>query len=163
MQLLRETIFNGEADSMGIGRHQDVNQLSILYYYSNAVHRATSVPDICELGLTALQVILNVDRTSILMLDRDGVGFRASRGINDEWAGIDSFIPWSLDTRVPQAIMISDVKNNPACQALRDVPVDIQSMAFVPIVHEQKLIGQFILCFKAAHEFSIEELDMVET
>lgn len=148
---------------MSIGRHQDGNPFAILYYYSNAVHRATSVAEVCELGLTALEITLNVGRTSVL-LNRDGVQFRASRAIHDD-GRIDSLFPWPLDSTDPQPLLVADLSNDPTCEALRDVLTGegIQSIAFIPILNGGELMGRFILYYGEPHTFTFEEVGVAQT
>ncbi|MGH9195482.1 MAG: PAS domain S-box protein, partial [Acidimicrobiia bacterium] len=65
----------------------------------------------------------------------------------------------------PAPILVPDVESEPGYEELLPVILGeaIRSLAFVPLVNQGSLLGKFMLCYDAPHEFSNEEVRLAQT
>ncbi|HSL72301.1 MAG TPA: PAS domain S-box protein, partial [Longimicrobiales bacterium] len=142
-------------------------QLRAIYRMTVAVTRATALPDIYEDALACLESAIGADRTSILLLDPDGVmRFKAWHGLSAAYReAVEGHTPWSPADPNPQPITIADVATAAELSAVRAVieGEGIRALAFVPLVFQERLLGKFMLYFNTPHLFSVEELQVAET
>ncbi|HEY8074488.1 MAG TPA: GAF domain-containing sensor histidine kinase, partial [Labilithrix sp.] len=130
----------------------DARQLALLYELACGVARAESTDGVLDASLATVCRALDVERASILLVD-DGASdgamrFRAWRGLSDEYrAAVDGHSPWKSGAVDPQPIVVSDSETDPAMEPYRAIfrAEGIRALAFVPLVHERKLIGKFMI------------------
>jgi signal transduction histidine kinase len=129
---------------------------------TSAVDRAATVEQVYELSLDAIREALAIDRASILVFDEERVmRFKAWRGISEEYRrAVDRHSPWSVDARDPQPIFVEDVSRDPAMATYLPafVAENIKSLAFIPLVRDQRLLGKFMLYFAEPRVFSPREV-----
>src|SRR6185503_6314721 len=86
---------------------------------------------------------------AVLLLDDEGeMQFAAWRGLSDEYrARAAGHSPWAADAAAPAPVLVGDVDDEPSLTALRDATVGegIRALAFVPLVHQERLVGTFML------------------
>jgi PAS domain S-box-containing protein len=122
--------------------------------------------DIYEASLTCLRDTLGVERSSILLLDDEGImRFCAWRGLSDGYrAAVDGHSPWGRDTADPKPVVIEDVDADASLGRLRDVikSEGIQALAFVPLAIAGRLLGKFMLYYPEPHAFSATEIQIAQ-
>jgi len=146
---------------------QHLNQLQALYQLAAALSRASALAEVYDAAITGLHRALGIERASILLFDPDGVmRFKAWRGLSDHYRRTtEGHTPWSPDTKDPLPVLVSDVADEPALEALRPVirAEGIQALAFVPLVHQGKLLGKFMLYYPTSHQFTEDEIQLAQT
>jgi signal transduction histidine kinase len=139
----------------------DERALDALYRLTDSVAHAASLQEIYDAALDCLQEALQVDRASILLLDSNAVmRFKAWRGLSERYrAAVEGHSPWQPDEPRPEPVLISDVRRDPALEAYGDLfrEEDIGALAFIPLCYGAKLLGKFMLYYRAPHTFSARE------
>lgn len=130
----------------------------------DAVGAARAPGEIYESALTCLRHGLAIERASILLFDESNVmRFVAWRGLSDEYRrAVDGHAPWSADEKHAAPILVPDVcadaSLRPFAGALERE--GIRALAFVPLQFGEKLLGKFMLYYRAPHEFTEEEISL---
>ncbi|MCL4813489.1 MAG: GAF domain-containing protein, partial [Vicinamibacteraceae bacterium] len=120
-----------------MSRAQD-SYIAVCLTLTSAISHASTVEEIYEIALDALEDGLGVTRAAILLFDADGVmRFRASRGLSERYRRtVEGHTPWTPDTPDPDPIVVTDVTREvslaPYLTAIR--AEGIAAMAFVPLV-----------------------------
>lgn len=144
-----------------------VAHLEAVHRLSAAVVAATTVDLIYQAALDALVESLSADRAAVLLYGADGVlRFKASRGLSEGYrAAAEGHSPWSRDAVAPEPIVLADVAEDDGLGALRDAILGegIRSLAFIPLLYGDRLLGKFMLSFDAPHRYVPEELAVAET
>jgi PAS domain S-box-containing protein len=144
-----------------------VAHLEAVHRLSAAVVAATTVELIYEAALDALIDSLAADRAAILLFDPDGViRFKASRGLSEVYrAAAEGHTPWSPDETAAEPIVIPDVAGEAGLGPLREAILDegIGSLAFIPLLYGNRLLGKFMVYFDAPHRYRPEELALART
>ena len=126
-----------------------VVDLEVLYGLAEAIGRAATLEQTLDDALDPLCVALGLERVAVLLPDEAGVmRFVAWRGLSDEYrALVAGHSPWAADETDPAPVLIADVDEEPSLAALRRQIVDegIRALAFVPLVHQGRLLGRFML------------------
>ncbi len=121
----------------------------LLFRLSEAANRAHDVGQLYEPSLDAMISGLNVDRAAILLRDPDGVmRFKAWHRLSDRYrAAVEGHSPWAADERDAQPITVHDVTSDGSLASFRDLFASegIAALAFIPLVHQSKLLGKFML------------------
>jgi PAS domain S-box-containing protein len=138
-----------------------------LYRLTATSNSSAELSEVFSAALEALHETLGVDRSSILLFDPDGLlRFKAWRGLSEVYrASVEGHSPWTPSTRNPSSIAVPDVDAEPSLMHLRDVIAQegIRALCFVPLVHESRVIGKFMLYHNRTHEYTSEDLRLVET
>jgi PAS domain S-box-containing protein len=138
-----------------------------LYRLTDVLCRALRPEDVYEEALHALQGAVGAPRAAILLFDADWVmRFKAWRGLSATYrAAVEGHSPWSRDAVAPFPIVVADVEKDPALEPLRPVirAEGIQAMAFIPLTHQGRLLGKFMLYYDAPHALSDNELRLAQT
>ncbi|MGB8961895.1 MAG: SpoIIE family protein phosphatase [Pseudonocardiaceae bacterium] len=134
---------------------------------SQAAGEAESVEGVYEAALTALHRAIGVQRSSILVFDRqDVMRFGAWRGLSEGYrVAVEGHSPWSADAKDPEPILVPDVALDPTVAALRPVfdAERIVALAFIPLVHAGRLLGKFMLYYDTPHPFAEEEVRLASS
>lgn len=144
-----------------MSRAQD-SYIAVCLTLTSAISHASTVEEIYEIALDALEDGLGVTRAAILLFDADGVmRFRASRGLSERYRRtVEGHTPWTPDTPDPDPIVVTDVTREvslaPYLTAIR--AEGIAAMAFVPLVCGRRVIGKFMLYGDEARDFTREQL-----
>lgn len=142
-----------------------LSKLGALVRLVREIGRARDAGDIYGPALSAIEEIVGVDRSSILLLDSHGVArFVAWRGISDAYrAAVEGHFPWALDEPAPEPILVRDVEQEPTFGPFLLVfrTEEIRSLAFIPLVYRERLVGKFMLYFHQPRDFEQEEIELV--
>ncbi|HYE65170.1 MAG TPA: PAS domain S-box protein [Pyrinomonadaceae bacterium] len=145
---------------------QGFEQLQNIYQLSEAVSRTNTIEEIYSEALNSLQRMLGAHRASVLLFDQDGaMRFKAWRGLSDGYRkAVEGHSPWSPDALNPQPILVSDVKDEPALDALREVIMGegIRALGFIPLLQQGRLLGKFMIYYDVPHLFSEEEVQLAQ-
>jgi signal transduction histidine kinase len=138
--------------------------VEVLYELAAATARATTLDEIFEPALDSVCRALAVDRASILLFDDGGtMRFRAWRRLSSEYRhAVDGHSPWSRDARDAQPILVGDVSTDEAMKGYLPVfeKEGIGALAFVPLVHERRLIGKFMIYGARPRVFREEDVKL---
>ncbi|MDB4963001.1 MAG: domain S-box-containing protein [Myxococcales bacterium] len=141
-----------------------IRQLSALVDLVREISRARAAQEIYEPALSALNTILGVERSSILLLDSGGVArFLAWRGLSDTYRhAVEGHFPWSLDDPDPRAILIEDVELDETLTPLFPIfrAERIRSVAFIPLMYGERLVGKFMMYYEQPHRLASEDLEL---
>lgn len=123
---------------------------------------AESVDGVYDAALTALEQAIGVQRSSILVFDLQNVmRFGAWRGLSEQYRkAVEGHSPWSTDAKDPVPILVPDVALDPSVSAFRPVfdAERIAALAFIPLVHAERLLGKFMLYYDTPHAFTDNEV-----
>ena len=123
--------------------------------------------EILHLALDAVQEAVAAERSAALLRDEDGVmRFRTWNGLSERWRGtVEGHNPWEGDQADPQAVLVPDVRSDASLSELLPAMEEegIRSLAFIPLAHQDHLLGTFIASFPEPHAMTEDELEHVQT
>jgi PAS domain S-box-containing protein len=155
-----------ENDRLAADRDARLRELECLYSLTRDLNRARKLEDVYSAALDALINGVGADRASILIYDSDNLmHFKAWRGLSDEYRkAVDGHSPWQRDERNARTIAVPDVLNDASIQDYAPVftKEGVRSLAFIPIVYEDQLLGKFMVYYNQVHEFLADEIQMAE-
>jgi PAS domain S-box-containing protein len=144
-----------------------LRDLDAVYRFADAVADAGSLDAVLESAIDALLAATGAERASVLLAADDGVlRFRAWRGLSDAYrAATDGHSPWQQGELDPQPVLVADVAEAGFDAELeRAVRAEgIAALAFVPLVHGERLVGKFMLYHDAPHEWDAAEVLLCRT
>ncbi|WP_084671259.1 GAF domain-containing protein [Sporichthya polymorpha] len=131
-----------------------------------ALQQADGPPAFYDEAVATIVELLGVDRASLLLFDDDGVcRFKAWRGLSAQYRqAVEGHSPWGPEDVDARPILVPDVVADRAWDAYRPVfdAEGIRALAFVPLVHRDRVVGKFMLYYRNAHEFDSAELAVAE-
>ncbi|HWQ95648.1 MAG TPA: EAL domain-containing protein [Gammaproteobacteria bacterium] len=143
------------------------DELQAIYRLTDAVNQAGSVEDVYQEALNTLQDTLHADRVSILLFDEQGImRFVAWRGLSEHYRrAAGGHIPWSAGDATAQPILVADAEQEPSLETFRETlkGEGIRALAFIPILHQKRLLGKFMVYYNLPHAFSREEIQLAQT
>jgi PAS domain S-box-containing protein len=150
-----------------IERERRYSELHAIFGMTIALSRASTLEEIYQKALDGVEEALRCRRASILLFDQQGaMRFVADRGVSDEYRrAVDGHSPWSPKTREAQPILVRDTATDPAVESHRTAILaeGIRAMAFIPLMSPDGLLGQFTLYYHEPHEFTEDEIGVVQT
>jgi signal transduction histidine kinase len=142
-------------------------RIELLYELASAANRAERIEDVFEPALSAVCRALGVERASILLRDEGGVmRFRAWRGLSEPYRrAVDGHSPWPPDAHDPEPILVEDVLVDPAMESYRPLFAreNIRALGFVPLIHERRLLGKFMLYDARPRAFPADDVHIATT
>jgi signal transduction histidine kinase len=136
----------------------------LLYEITASVNVLDDLDAIYKLALDVAMRGSGSQRAAILVFDAAGsMRFKAWRGLSETYrAAVDGHSPWKPDARDPAPVAVGDTETDAAWVTYRDVfrAEGIRALAFVPLVHQRKLIGKLMLYRDEPREFSARELQL---
>lgn len=142
-------------------------RLKTLYNLRYYTGNAQSVEELYEAGLRALEQTLSIDKAAILLYDNNGVmQFKLWHNISDAYRkAVEGHSPWQPDDPNPQIICVNDVKTNADMSSLAPILLQegIESLAFIPLSIDYRIIGKFMIYLSQPHDFTQEEMLFLET
>ncbi|HEX3621869.1 MAG TPA: SpoIIE family protein phosphatase [Acidimicrobiales bacterium] len=158
----------GEQGDLGSTASQhEVAQLGALHRLTAALVAATTVEFIYQAALDVLLGSLGADRAAVLLQDPDGViRCKASRGLSERYRAVaEGHSPWQRDEPAPEPVVMADATVAEGLGALRDTILGegIRSLAFIPLLYGDNLLGNFMVCFDSPHAYCDEELALART
>ncbi|HVB85800.1 MAG TPA: PAS domain S-box protein, partial [Candidatus Dormibacteraeota bacterium] len=143
---------------------ETARQQKALFRLADQLHRSLTIEEIFDSAMDAIVSALACDRVSILLADEAGqMHFVAWRGLAESYRkAVDGHSGWKPDERHPQPVCIEDVDYaDLSVSLLSAVRAEaIQSLAFIPLLSDGKLMGKFMTYYDATHAFSEKEIDL---
>jgi PAS domain S-box-containing protein len=141
-----------------------VGELDAVYRVADAVVRTDSLHEVFDSALDAVAEALGAERSSILLVDDDHVmRFRAWRGLSEEYrAAAEGYSPWPAGARDPEPVLVPDVEEDAGLASFRGGirAEGIRALAFIPLVHQRRLVGKFVVYYREPHEFASREVEL---
>jgi PAS domain S-box-containing protein len=144
-----------------------VREIDALYRIADAIARTTQLGDLFDEAVEMLLDATDADRASILLSDEEQtMRYIAWSGLSDEYrAATEGHTPWTPDAEDPEPVLVPDAHDSgfdPALEAavLRE---GIGALAFIPLVHNGRLLGKFMLYRDAAHAWLDGEVRLCRT
>jgi PAS domain S-box-containing protein len=139
-----------------------VAEVDAMYRIADAIARATSLDELFDEAIDTLLEATGAHRAAVLLNDDDGVmRFRAWRGLSDEYrAHTEGHSPWAANAVDPWPVLVGDVAAAGfEAELERAVRAEgIVALAFVPLVHGDRLLGKFMLYHDEAREWGEREV-----
>jgi PAS domain S-box-containing protein len=144
-----------------------VAEVDALYRVADAIARASGLEELFDEAIDTLLEATGAERGAVLLQDDEGVmRFHAYRGLSDTYrAQTEGHSPWAADAVDPQPVLIADVTRaglEPAIEAAVQAE-GIAALAFVPLVHGDRLLGKFMLYHDEPHEWGEREIRLCHT
>jgi PAS domain S-box-containing protein len=144
-----------------------VSEVDALYRVADAIARATSLNELFDEAIDTLLEATGADRAAVLLRDDgDVMRFQAWRGLSDEYrAQTEGHSPWAPDAADPWPVLVADVASA-GFDADLEAAVSsegIAALAFVPLVHGNRLLGKFMLYRNEPHEWGEREVRLCRT
>jgi PAS domain S-box-containing protein len=144
-----------------------VRGLEALYRLADMAAQANGREDVFEAALEAITSSMGTLRASVLIFDSAGaVRFTAWRGLSERYRrAMVGHSPWERETTEPLPVLVEDVLSDPSVQSLRDeiTREGIRSLAFIPLVFQDRLLGKFMVYFDVVRRFTSDEVRLCET
>ena len=142
-------------------------QLETISRVAAGVDRIDLLDDVLDAATAELVAATSADRAAVLLFDEHGaMRFRAWRDLSDEYrAAVDGHSPWAPGERDPRPFSVGDVSADAGLSPFLDVILreGIAALAFVPLIHQSRLVGKFMLYRDRAGDFVPEELQLAQT
>jgi PAS domain S-box-containing protein len=145
-----------------------VREVDALYRVADAIGRATSLDELLDESIDTLLEATGADRAAVLLRDEadEAMRFRAWRRLSDEYRAVaEGHSPWAADTVDPQPVLVSDVSQAGFDDLLEKIvrAEGIGALAFIPLVHGDRLVGKFMLYRDEPYEWSEREVRLAHT
>ncbi|NUN68089.1 MAG: PAS domain S-box protein [Bacteroidetes bacterium] len=148
-------------------RERQYDELRLLYAFVRDIARDQSEAPIYRHAVEYLAAGMRCPKASILLFDAHGVmQFMDAVGLSDGYkTAAARHSPWSIDTEDPQPIFVADVNEEPSLEALRPVILreGIRALGFIPLLHDGRLIGKFMVYYSEPHSFTEQESRLTQT
>jgi PAS domain S-box-containing protein len=144
-----------------------LGEIDALYRIADSISRAVGLEKLFDDAVEILVESTSADRASVLLYDpQDVMRFVAWSGLSEAYrAGTEGHSPWPPDAVEPEPVLVPDVGAagfEPELEALVRAE-DIASLAFIPLVHADRLLGKFMLYSAAPHEWDEREVRLCRT
>jgi PAS domain S-box-containing protein len=127
---------------------------------------AGSLQAVYQTALRGVQEALDVERASLLVFDAGGtMRFVVWSGLSDAYrAAADGHSPWAADEAAAAPLLVPDVEDDPGLRPLiADLRrEEIRALAFVPVQFGTRLLGKFMLYYRAPHTFTDAEIALAQ-
>ena len=145
-----------------------VGEIDALYRVAEAIARATSLGELFDEAIETLMQATGADRGAILLYDDgdDVMRFQAWRGLSEAYrTSTEGHSPWTPDAVEPEPVLVSDVAEAGFEDELEAAvrSEGIVALAFVPLVHGDRLLGNFMLYRDERHEWDARTIRLCRT
>jgi PAS domain S-box-containing protein len=135
-----------------------------LFQLADELHRADSLEQVYDAALDAISQALQFERASVLLFDHSGVmRFVRWRGLSEEYrAAVEGHSPWTASEQNPQPICVENVAGGGLEEVLARAAQreGIISLAFIPLVWNDRPIGKFTMYSTDAHRLAPDEISL---
>jgi signal transduction histidine kinase len=146
---------------------RQLRELRALHALAEAINRSAAVESVYPEALQALRWISGADRAALLLFDAGGsMRFTAWDGLSERYRrAVEGHSPWAANEEQAQPIQVARPEQEPSVASLLPELREegIASLAFVPIAHQDRLLGKFMLYFDATHEMQPDEIRLALT
>src|SRR6185437_15624135 len=138
-----------------------------LYELTSIVNRAAKISEVYKAALDAICRSQSTDRAAVLLYEPDGVmRFKVWRNLSPEYRrDVENHPHWRREDKGPEPICIEDVRQASLDEPLRKVILreGIESVAFLPVSYNGRLLGKLMIYHNAPHRFKTAELHVAQT
>ncbi len=137
-----------------------------LYRLADLVAHAREPEQIYQTAVDAIMVAAHADRAGVLVCGEGGaLRFTAWHRLSGRYRAAVEERAWAPATTEPDPVLVSDVLEDRSLGSLREVVLSegIRACACIPLLHQERLLGRFMVYYDAPHEFSDEELHAAAT
>jgi PAS domain S-box-containing protein len=142
-------------------------EIDALYRIADAIAQTTSLDELFEEAIDTLVSVTSADRASVLLVDETSVmRFAAWRNLSAAYReATDGHSPWTADVVDPQPVLVPDVAAAAFEQELERAVLGegIGALAFIPLLHEERLLGKFMLYRAEPGAWSDREVRLCQT
>ena len=146
---------------------RQLRELRALHTLAEAINRSASVEAVYPEVLQALRRTCGADRAGLLLFDAGGtLRFAAWDGLSERYRrAVEGHSPWAANEERAQPILVAHPEREPSIARLLPVLREegIASLAFIPVAHQGRLLGKFMLYFDAPHEMQPDEIRLALT
>jgi PAS domain S-box-containing protein len=143
------------------------DRLAAVHGMAEEIGRAGSLDELLDSALSGIAAAVGVERSAILLVDEQGVlRFRACRGVSAAFvAAVEGHSPWPPEAVMPEPLLVPDVEHEPSLEQLLPAleAEGIRALAFVPLVHGDRLVGAYVLYHAEPHELAPDEVQLART
>ncbi len=141
-------------------------QQRLLYKLAETANRAETLTELYQKGVETIQASLNVDRAAILLTDEHGfMRFKAWRGVSDDYRRlVEAHTLEKTDPSDLGSLLISNFdesNTNPQLQAVNRKE-GIHSLACIPLIIGNQLIGKLMVYFYQPYVFNEDEISLCQ-
>jgi PAS domain S-box-containing protein len=144
-----------------------VQEVDALYRIADAIAGAASLEGLFDEAVQTLIQATQTDRASVLLYDDDNVmRFVAWHRLSDAYrSAAEGHAPWAPDATDPEPVLVGNAAElDAAPELLAQIAAEgIGALAFIPLVHEGRLLGKFMLYRDAPTEWSEREVRLCRT
>jgi diguanylate cyclase (GGDEF)-like protein/PAS domain S-box-containing protein len=141
--------------------------LKSLYQMTAVLGSGADIESEYNAALDSLQHTLHTERVAILLSGTDGVmRFKAWRGLSEEYRNtVEGHSPWKRNEVNPEPVLVPNALNEPSLASFQSLlqKEGIGALGFIPLVHQGRLLGKFMIYFDEPHEFSADEIQLAQT
>ncbi|HJS50435.1 MAG TPA: PAS domain S-box protein [Pyrinomonadaceae bacterium] len=142
-------------------------EIAALYDFSQRLQHADSMDEVYEAALDSIFVSLDCDRAAVLLFDdTDVMSFVAARGLSTKYReAVSGHSPWKAEDNDAQPFSVEDLDAADLTDELRETIRNegIVSLAFIPLVAGDRLMGKLMVYFDEPHSFTDSEFEMAMT
>jgi len=153
--------------AVDLALRQRFDQLQAITFLTGALNQSQTLEGIYQAAVEGVIQALDVGRVSLLLFDAEKhLDFVAWRGLSDAYRRkVAGHSPWPPGTIDPEPILVPDVRTAPFLAELLPTFADenIQAVAFVPITHQGRLLGKFMLYYADPHDFAPHEIPLIQS
>ncbi len=153
-------------------RNEDLeNKVRLLDSFGSVVetiNKATTLKEVYDAAIQSITSALNVEKAAVLLFDEAGVArFVAWSGLSEKYRrAAEGHSPWPPDAVNPQPVLVEDIEEttDPPLLRLKNniLTEGIRALGFIPIVHQGKLLGKFMVYYPTPHHFDQKELELAK-
>lgn len=142
-------------------------EIAALYDLSERLQHARTIGDVYQATIASVIVTLECDRAAILLFDQSNtMRFVAAEGLSSEYcAAVEGHSPWNAEETDAKPFGIEDLDAAELEPSLSETirQEGIASLAFVPLITKDRLIGKLMIYFDGPHRFTSSEFEMAMT
>jgi PAS domain S-box-containing protein len=142
-------------------------QQRALFYLADGLHRAATLEDVCNVAMNSIAEAVQSNRESILLSDEKGVmRFVAWRGLSETYRQMaEGYSPWVAGEQNLRPVIIENIDSAVIDARIKQAvkAEAIASLAFIPLVSQNGVIGRFMTYFSEPHRLAAGELELCTT
>jgi signal transduction histidine kinase len=146
---------------------RQLRELRALHALAEVINRSGNLDAVYPETLRALRWITGADRAALLLFDAGGtMRFAAWEGLSEAYRkAVEGHSPWAANEEQAQPILVTQPEREPSIAALLPALREegIASLAFIPVAHQGRLLGKFMLYFDAEQALRPDEVRLALT
>ena len=145
---------------------QPLEQMQLLFRLATAVSHTQDPAEIYRAAVEGLTQLLGADRAAVRVFDSDGVlRFEEWKGLSERFrTEVEPHSAWPQGLADAEPIVAADVQEEGPVSRYRPnfEREGIRAVAFIPLLANGGVVGEFTLYYDQPHEFSSEEMQLTQ-